>query len=102
AARGAAVPIPVDVVCAKEFRADAHAQTKDAADVADDALILDIGPLTAQALADALRQAGTIVWNGLVSVFEFDSFAEGTRVVAQAIADSPAYSIAGGGDTLAA
>jgi phosphoglycerate kinase len=102
AARGAAVPIPVDVVCAKEFRADAPAQTKDAADVADDDLILDIGPRTAQALADALRQAGTIVWNGPVGVFEFDAFAEGTRVVAQAIADSPAYSIAGGGDTLAA
>lgn len=102
ATRGAAVPIPVDVVCAKEFSATAPAQTKAATDVADDDLILDIGPRSAQALADSLRKAGTIVWNGPVGVFEFDAFAEGTRVVAQAIADSPAYSIAGGGDTLAA
>ncbi|MEN9627186.1 MAG: hypothetical protein RJA10_412 [Pseudomonadota bacterium] len=101
-ARGAAVPIPVDVVCAKAFAADAVATTKDAAEVADDDLILDIGPRTAKMLSDQLLAAGTIVWNGPVGVFEFDAFAHGTESIARAIAASPAFSIAGGGDTLAA
>jgi phosphoglycerate kinase len=102
AARGADVPIPVDVVCAKTFAADAPATVKAASDVADDDLILDIGPKTAAMLADKLKAAGTIVWNGPVGVFEFDAFAHGTETVARAIAASPAFSIAGGGDTLAA
>jgi len=102
AARGAEVPIPVDVVCAKTFAADAPATVKAAAEVADDDLILDIGPKTAHMLADKLMAAGTIVWNGPVGVFEFDAFAHGTETVARAIAASPAFSIAGGGDTLAA
>ena len=101
-ARGAAVPIPTDVVTAKEFKADAKASVKAATDVADDDLILDIGPQTAQRLADQLRLAGTIVWNGPVGVFEFAAFEGGTRTIAHAIADSAAFSIAGGGDTLAA
>ena len=101
-ARGAAVPIPVDVVTAKTFAADAPATVKAATDVADDDLILDIGPKTAAQLAAQLREAGTIVWNGPVGVFEFDAFANGTKAIAEAIADSPAFSIAGGGDTLAA
>ena len=101
-ARGAAVPIPTDVVVAKTFAADAPASVKAAADVADDDLILDIGPQTAALLAGQLMQAGTIVWNGPVGVFEFDAFAHGTETLARAIADSPAFSIAGGGDTLAA
>jgi len=102
AARGAQVPIPVDVVCAKTFAADAPATVKAATEVADDDLILDIGPKTAQLLADTLRAAGTIVWNGPVGVFEFDAYAYGTETLARAIAASPAFSIAGGGDTLAA
>ena len=101
-ARGAEVPIPVDVVVAKEFKADAPATVKAAADVAADDLILDIGPKTAALLADKLKTAGTIVWNGPVGVFEFDAFAHGTETIARAIAASPAFSIAGGGDTLAA
>jgi phosphoglycerate kinase len=101
-ARGAAVPIPVDVVCAKTFSADAEATVKDAADVADDDLILDIGPQTAAILAAQLKAAGTIVWNGPVGVFEFDAFSHGTETVARAVAESAAFSIAGGGDTLAA
>jgi len=101
-ARGAAVPIPTDVVTAKTFSADAKAEIKTATDVADDDLILDIGPQTAKALADQLKQAGTIVWNGPVGVFEFAAFENGTKVIAQAIAESSAFSIAGGGDTLAA
>ena len=101
-ARGAAVPIPTDVVVAKAFAADAPATVKAATDVADDDLILDIGPQTAQALATQLKAAGTIVWNGPVGVFEFDAFAQGTETVARAIAASDAFSIAGGGDTLAA
>ncbi|MDP1900800.1 MAG: phosphoglycerate kinase, partial [Rubrivivax sp.] len=101
-ARGAAVPIPVDVVTAKTFAADAPATVKAVADVAADDLILDIGPQTAQGLAAQLKAAGTIVWNGPVGVFEFDAFAHGTETVARAIAASPAFSIAGGGDTLAA
>lgn len=100
--RGAEVPIPVDVVCAKSFATDAEPTVKAATDVEEDDLILDIGPETAQQLASVLRKAGTIVWNGPVGVFEFPNFAGGTRVLAQAIADSDAFSIAGGGDTLAA
>ena len=101
-ARNAAVPIPVDVVTAKTFSADAVATVKLAADVADDDLILDIGPQTAALLAAQLKNAGTIVWNGPVGVFEFPAFENGTKVLAHAIADSSAFSIAGGGDTLAA
>ena len=100
--RGAEVPIPVDVVTAKTFAADAAAVIKDAGDVAEDDMILDIGPKTAQLLADKLKAAGTIVWNGPVGVFEFDQFAHGTETIARAIAASDAFSIAGGGDTLAA
>jgi phosphoglycerate kinase len=101
-ARGAEVPIPVDVVVAKEFKADAPATVKAAADVAADEMILDIGPKTAAMLAEKLKTAGTIVWNGPVGVFEFDAFAHGTETLARAIAASSAFSIAGGGDTLAA
>ncbi|GAA5233849.1 phosphoglycerate kinase [Verticiella sediminum] len=100
--RGAEVPIPEDVVCAKAFAADAEATVKAAAEVAEDDLILDIGPKTATRLAEGLRKAGTIVWNGPVGVFEFDAFGNGTETLARAIADAPAFSIAGGGDTLAA
>jgi len=102
AARGASVPIPSDVVVAKTFAADAPATVKPAAEVADDDLILDIGPVTAALLADQIKAAGTVVWNGPVGVFEFDAFAHGTETLARAIADSDAFSIAGGGDTLAA
>ena len=101
-ARGADVPIPTDVVCAKSFSATAEATVKAATDVADDDLILDIGPQTAALLAEKLKAAGTIVWNGPVGVFEFDAFANGTETIARAIAASAAFSIAGGGDTLAA
>ena len=101
-ARGAAVPIPVDVVCAKTFSADAPATLKAANEVADDDLILDIGPQTAALLAAQLMAAGTIVWNGPVGVFEFEAFSHGTQAIARAIAASPAFSLAGGGDTLAA
>ncbi len=102
AARGAEVPIPTDVVTAKTFAADAVATVTKATEVADDDLILDIGPETAAKLAAQLKAAGTIVWNGPVGVFEFDQFAGGTKAIAQAIAESKAFSIAGGGDTLAA
>lgn len=101
-ARGAEVPIPTDVVTAKTFAADAPATVKAASAVADDDLILDIGPETARRLALQLRSAGTIVWNGPVGVFEFAAFENGTRTIAHAIAESDAFSIAGGGDTLAA
>ncbi|MDD2917616.1 phosphoglycerate kinase [Rhodoferax sp.] len=101
-ARGAEVPIPTDVVTAKTFAADAVATVKAATDVAEDDLILDIGPVTAAKLAEQLKQAGTIVWNGPVGVFEFAAFENGTKVIAHAIAESSAFSIAGGGDTLAA
>jgi len=101
-ARGAEVPIPTDVVTAKTFAADAPATIKAATEVADDDLILDIGPQTAARLAEQLKSAGTIVWNGPVGVFEFDAFAKGTETIARAIAQSSAFSIAGGGDTLAA
>ena len=102
AARGADVPVPTDVVCAKTFAPDAVATVKKATDVEDDDMILDIGPETAAKLAEQLKKAGTIVWNGPVGVFEFDQFAGGTKTIAAAIAESPAFSIAGGGDTLAA
>jgi phosphoglycerate kinase len=102
AARGASVPIPVDVVCAKEFAATAVATVKNVKDVEEDDLILDIGPETAKQFAAQLLDAGTIVWNGPVGVFEFDQFGNGTKVLALAIAESKGFSIAGGGDTLAA
>jgi len=102
AARGAEVPIPTDVVTAKTFSADAKAETKPATEVQDDDLILDIGPETAKRLADQLMRAGTIVWNGPVGVFEFAAFENGTKTIASAIAKSSAFSIAGGGDTVAA
>ena len=101
-ARGAEVPIPTDVVCAKTFAADAPATVKQANEVEDDDLILDIGPDTTARLAAQLKSAGTIVWNGPVGVFEFDAFSKGTEGIARAIAESSAFSIAGGGDTLAA
>jgi len=101
-ARGAEVPIPTDVVTAKTFSPDAVATVKRATDVADDDLILDIGPETAAKLAAQLMKAGTIVWNGPVGVFEFAAFEGGTQAIADAVAQSSAFSIAGGGDTLAA
>ena len=100
--RKASVPLPVDVVCAKEFAASAPAAVKKVADVERDDMILDIGPETAKNYAGLISKAGTIVWNGPVGVFEFDQFGGGTKTVAEAIADSGAYSLAGGGDTLAA
>ena len=102
AARGASVPLPTDVVCATEFSATAKATTKPIAEVTADDMILDIGPHSAAVLAHTLETAGTIVWNGPVGVFEFDQFAGGTKAIALAIAASPAFSIAGGGDTVAA
>jgi len=101
-ARGAQVPLPEDVVVASDLSVLARAHRVAAAEVRPDDMILDIGPRTAQALAELIGKAGTIVWNGPVGVFEFDQFAAGTRTVALAIASSKAYSIAGGGDTLAA
>jgi phosphoglycerate kinase len=101
-ARGAAVPIPEDVVCGKSFAADTPAQAKKSRDVQPDDMILDIGPATASVYASILRGAGTVVWNGPVGVFEFEAFGNGTRAVAEALASSKAFSIAGGGDTLAA
>lgn len=97
-----AVPLPVDVVVAKEFAESAEATVKAVADVADDDMILDIGPKTAAMFGEMLKASQTILWNGPVGVFEFDQFGNGTKVLAQAIAQSPAFSIAGGGDTLAA
>jgi phosphoglycerate kinase len=102
AKRGASVPIPLDVICAKDFSATAIATIKDIKDVADDDLILDIGPQTAAQFAQQIAQAGTIVWNGPVGVFEFDQFGQGTKAIAHAIAESRVFSIAGGGDTVAA
>ncbi len=96
------IPVPSDVVCGKEFSESAAAELKAVADVAEDDMIFDIGPESAKQLADIIMQAGTVVWNGPVGVFEFDQFGEGTKVIAQAVADSKAFSIAGGGDTLAA
>lgn len=96
------IPIPVDVVTAKEFAESAEAVTKKVEEVAEDDMILDIGPQTAHIVAALMKEAKTIIWNGPVGVFEFDQFGEGTREMAEAIADSDAFSIAGGGDTLAA
>ncbi len=101
-ARGTAIPLPTDVVVAREFAATAHADVRAATAVGADEMILDIGPDTADALGKILQQAGTIVWNGPVGVFEFDQFGEGTKAIANAIARSKAFSLAGGGDTLAA
>jgi phosphoglycerate kinase len=100
--RGAEVPVPTDVVTAKEFKADAPATIKAAKAVEADDLILDIGPATAARLAARIEAAGTVVWNGPVGVFEFDAFSHGTETIARAVARSPAFSLAGGGDTLAA
>ncbi len=101
-ARGAEIPLPTDVVVAKEFAATAHADVRSIHDVRPDEMILDIGPDTAERFGAMLQKAGTIIWNGPVGVFEFDQFGEGTKTIAQAIAKSPAFSLAGGGDTLAA
>jgi phosphoglycerate kinase len=101
-ARGAEIPLPTDVVVAKEFAATAHADVRSIHEVRPDEMILDIGPDTSERLAKMLQTAGTIVWNGPVGVFEFDQFGEGTKAIAHAIAQSPAFSLAGGGDTLAA
>jgi phosphoglycerate kinase len=98
----AEIPVPVDVVVADRFSAEATASVRDVSEVDDGELILDIGPRTANAFADLLQSAGTIIWNGPVGVFEFDQFGEGTRALAEAIAESDAFSVAGGGDTLAA
>ena len=102
AARGASIPIAVDVVCGKKFDANEPAVLKGADEVADDDMIFDIGPKSAQELADIIAKAGTIVWNGPVGVFEFDQFGEGTKTVSMAIASAPGFSLAGGGDTIAA
>jgi phosphoglycerate kinase len=99
---GSDIPIPVDVVCAKEFSETAAATVKKVSEVAEDDMIMDIGPETAKQYAEILTSAKTIVWNGPVGVFEFDQFGGGTQSLAEAIAESPAFSIAGGGDTLAA
>jgi phosphoglycerate kinase len=101
-ARGAAIPMPTDVVVANEFAPSAQAQVRPIAEVRPDELILDLGPQTTKRLAQELQNAGTILWNGPVGVFEFDQFGNGTRMLARAIADSGAFSLAGGGDTLAA
>lgn len=101
-ARGADIPIPTDVVVASEFSADAKATVKPVAEVGSDEMILDIGPQTSARYAQLIAAAGSVIWNGPVGVFEFDAFAEGTRTLAEAIAKSAAFSIAGGGDTLAA
>ncbi|VAW96200.1 Phosphoglycerate kinase [hydrothermal vent metagenome] len=101
-AKGGSIPVPTDVVCAKEFAETAEATLKNVTEVADDDMIFDIGPDSAAELAEVIKNAGTIVWNGPVGVFEFDQFGEGTKAIAMAIAESPAFSIAGGGDTLAA
>ena len=101
-ARGGEIPVPTDVVVGKAFSADAPATTKPVSDVAEDDMILDIGPHTAERFAQMMHDAGTVVWNGPVEVFEFDQFGQGTRVLGEAIAQSRAFSIAGGGDTLAA
>ena len=102
AARGASIPIAVDVVCGKQFDANEPAVLKTADEVSDDDMIFDIGPKSAQELADIIAKAGTIVWNGPVGVFEFDQFGEGTKTVSMAIANAPGFSLAGGGDTIAA
>ncbi|NOY62698.1 MAG: phosphoglycerate kinase [Gammaproteobacteria bacterium] len=101
-ARGGDIPVPVDVVCGKEFSETAQATLKSVADTTDDDMIFDVGPETSKQLAEIIKSAGTIVWNGPVGVFEFDQFGDGTKALANAIAESSAFSIAGGGDTLAA
>ena len=101
-ANGGDIPVPVDVVCGKEFSETAEASTMDVADVADDDMIFDIGPKSVAELCEVIKNAGTIVWNGPVGVFEFDQFGEGTKEISLAIAESNAFSVAGGGDTLAA
>lgn len=101
-AGGGDIPVPVDVVCGKEFSETASAELKRVEDVAEDDMIFDVGPETSKQFAEILKSAGTIVWNGPVGVFEFDQFGEGTKAMSMAIAESPAFSIAGGGDTLAA
>ncbi len=101
-AKGGEIPVPTDVVCGKEFSETAEAIVKKVEDVEDDDMIFDIGPETASRFAEMMKEAGTIVWNGPVGVFEFDQFGEGTRTLGLAIAESKAFSIAGGGDTLAA
>ena len=100
--RGAKIPIAVDVVCGKKFDANEPAILKDAGNVADDDMIFDIGPKSAQELADIIMKAGTVVWNGPVGVFEFDQFGAGTKTIAMAIANTKAFTLAGGGDTIAA
>ncbi|GAB4126378.1 MAG: phosphoglycerate kinase [Sideroxydans sp.] len=100
--RGANIPIAVDVVCGKKFDANEPAVLKEVKDVADDDMIFDIGPKSAQELADIIMKAGTVVWNGPVGVFEFDQFGEGTKAIAKAIAETKAFTLAGGGDTIAA
>ncbi|MEW5789073.1 MAG: phosphoglycerate kinase [Pseudomonadota bacterium] len=100
--RGATIPIAVDVVCGKQFDANEPAVGKDAGAVADDDMIFDIGPKSAQELVDIIMKAGTVVWNGPVGVFEFDQFGEGTKAIAKAIAETKAFTLAGGGDTIAA
>ena len=100
--RGATIPIAVDVVVGKKFDANEKAVLKDAGGVADDDMIFDIGPKSAQQLADIIMQAGTVVWNGPVGVFEFDQFGAGTKKIAEAIANTKAFTLAGGGDTIAA
>ena len=102
AARGASIPIAIDVVCGKKFDENEPAVLKDAGEVEDDDMIFDIGPKSAQQLADIISKAGTIIWNGPVGVFEFDQFGEGTKTIAMAIANAPGFSLAGGGDTIAA
>ena len=97
-----AIPSPVDVVTATEFSSDAPASVKLVGEVAEDDMILDIGPQSAASLAEQLQSAGTILWNGPVGVFEFEAFSKGTQVISEAIARSPGFSLAGGGDTLAA
>ncbi len=101
-ARGSNIPVPTDAVCGKEFSETAQATLKKVADVTDDDMIFDVGPETSKKFAEIIKNAGTIVWNGPVGVFEFDQFGEGTKALSMAIAESPAFSIAGGGDTLAA
>jgi len=101
-ANGGDIPVPTDVICGKEFSETAVATTKAVSDVEDDDMIFDIGPESAAALAEVIKNAGTIVWNGPVGVFEFDQFGEGTKAISMAIAESDGFSVAGGGDTLAA
>jgi phosphoglycerate kinase len=101
-AQGTEIPLPTDVVVAKEFAVTAHADVRSIHEVRPDEMILDIGPDSADHCGETLVSAGTIIWNGPVGVFEFDQFGEGTRAIAQAIARSKAFSLAGGGDTLAA